>query len=357
MSSTIKNMKLNAKLTCHFRAFSALMALISVVTASIANPLGAESVQGDLSTNYVGNQLEVTVSDGAVINWQSFDIDTNEQVLFDIDQNGGSVLNQVVGAGASQIDGYLGANGQLFLINPNGIVFGDSAVINTHSLIASTLSIAPSDFGNNVVVMTAEIPGSEIENNGFIRVKEGGSVLLSGTNVTNNGYIHAPDGHVFMVAADRLTLLNTTTPAIVVDVTQAVGEVVNNHVINASGGQVDLDGALVKNCNCIQADRLIVTEYGELQIVSNGIGQQVSRVATVEDVPQNAIETGCSAADKILPEFEEPNFITQTDVNNILANVNDAVGGAIAPISSEEDEGGEAIALNPDSPSYQPPCI
>jgi filamentous hemagglutinin family protein len=64
-----------------------------------------------------------------------------------VQQNAASaVLNRVVGKNASAIFGALQSNGRVFLINPNGILFGAGAQIDTAGLVASTLNMLDCDF-------------------------------------------------------------------------------------------------------------------------------------------------------------------------------------------------------------------
>ena len=94
------------------------------------------------------NTLSITNSPNAIINWQGFDIGAGELTRF-LQQNAKSaVLNRVVAGNASTILGKLQSNGQVFLINPNGLVIGQNAVINTAGFVGSTLNITDQDFLN-----------------------------------------------------------------------------------------------------------------------------------------------------------------------------------------------------------------
>ena len=93
-----------------------------------------------------GNQLTITNTPGAIINWQSFSINAGEVTRF-IQQNSQStVLNRVVGQDPSQILGALQSNGKVFVINPNGILFGAGAQVDVNGLVASSLKLSNEDF-------------------------------------------------------------------------------------------------------------------------------------------------------------------------------------------------------------------
>ena len=96
-----------------------------------------------------GNASSVTInqsSQNTAINWQTFNIAQGNSVVF-VQPNSKSVaLNRVVGGDASAIFGTLSANGKVFLINPNGVLFGRTAQVNVGGLVASTLDLSDADF-------------------------------------------------------------------------------------------------------------------------------------------------------------------------------------------------------------------
>ena len=92
----------------------------------------------------------------AIVDWKNFNIAADELVKF-VQPNAGSIaLNRVVGGDPSVIMGRLLANGRVFLINPNGILFGSSAVVNTAGLLATTFNVTDADFLAGKVHFTQE---------------------------------------------------------------------------------------------------------------------------------------------------------------------------------------------------------
>ena len=112
-----------------------------------AAPTGGAVSAG--SASIAGGAGKTTInqtSQNVAINWQSFSIGAEEAVQF-VQPNSSSVaLNRVLGPDPSNILGSLSANGKVFLLNPNGILFGKGAQVNVGGLVASTLSITDSDF-------------------------------------------------------------------------------------------------------------------------------------------------------------------------------------------------------------------
>ena len=113
-----------------------------------ALPTGGRIAAGAATITQSGNRLNVNqASDRAILNWSTFNIGANAAVSF-VQPNSGSVaLNRVLtSAGASDIQGRLTANGQVFLVNPSGVLFGKGAQVDVGGLVASTLDISDTDF-------------------------------------------------------------------------------------------------------------------------------------------------------------------------------------------------------------------
>ena len=113
---------------------------------ALANPTGANVVAGKADVSTSGKTLTVTNAPGTIINWQGFSIAPDELTRFIQQSATSAVLNRVIGQDPSSLLGRLQSNGRVFLINPNGIVFGAGARIDVGGLVASTLDIGDADF-------------------------------------------------------------------------------------------------------------------------------------------------------------------------------------------------------------------
>src|SRR3546814_178395 len=115
-------------------------------------------------------------------------------------------INRVLGDSASNIFGNLNSNGNIFLINTNGVLFGANAQVNVGGLVASALDIESADFDNGVFVFANA--GGDVVNQGSIVAGSGGTVALLGNEAVNaaGGSIVAPRGSVIMGSGDRVTL-------------------------------------------------------------------------------------------------------------------------------------------------------
>ena len=177
------------------------------------------------------------------INWQSFNLAANQTVHFIQPNATAVVLNRVTGQDPSQILGTLNANGQVFILNPNGVLFGASAQVNVAGLVAATQSLGDSSFlaGNYQFSGT---PGSSasVVNQGTLNAAAGGYIALLAPQVTNAGSISARQGSVLLAAGDQVTVQLHNGSLLGYSIDQgAFNALVNNQqLIVADGGQVVL---------------------------------------------------------------------------------------------------------------------
>jgi filamentous hemagglutinin family protein len=169
--------------------------LISLAVASCfareavyANPTGPAVVNGQATFHQQGSLLSITNSPGSIINWQSFSIGANEITRFLQQSPSSAVLNRVVTRDPSSILGALQSNGRVFLINPNGILFGAGAQIDVAGLVASTLKLSDADFLAGRMRFTEVAGAGSVINQGAINTAQGGQVYLVGPAVTNQDH-------------------------------------------------------------------------------------------------------------------------------------------------------------------------
>jgi len=167
---------------------AAALATIGAPAGLMANPQGATVVQGSATFSTNGKTLTVTNSNGAVINWQQFNIAADETTRFVQPSVSSQVLNRVLGGSPSQILGSLQSNGQVYLINPSGVAFGKGAQVDVGALVISTLKLSDEDFraqqlkfgeiagGTNPLAGSSR--GAKITNEGAIRTAGSGFVYL-----------------------------------------------------------------------------------------------------------------------------------------------------------------------------------
>ncbi len=166
-----------------WRAWMLLLNAMSVPLA-IAGPDGGQVVGGAGSIAHSGTTTTINQNtQNMAIDWQSYNVNVNERVQY-IQPNASSIsLNRILSQSGSTIAGRIDANGQVILINPNGVFFTPTAIVNVGGIIASGLNLQTDDFMNGRYIFN-EVSGTEgtVINNGIINLKFRGS--KSSRNIT-----------------------------------------------------------------------------------------------------------------------------------------------------------------------------
>lgn len=223
-------------------------------------PSGGTVSTGSASISTQGATM--TVQQGSTrssIHWNSFSIGSGASVNFVQPAKDAVMLNRVTGPDASQILGRMSANGQLLLINPNGIVFGTGSSVNANGFIASTLSLSDESFLSGNYRFSRGGSAAGVVNQGNIQADAGGYVMLLGAQVRNEGTIRAPQGSVVLAAGEALQINPAealkvpvgTSGKIRLNLTpSSVNAAISNSasgLIQAQGGQVLLQAAALND--------------------------------------------------------------------------------------------------------------
>ena len=248
-------------------------------------PSGGQVVAGSASISQSGANMTVTqATSRGIINWQSFDIGSSASVEFKQPDASSVTLNRVTQGAGSVIAGKLSANGKVYVVNPNGVLFTKSAQVNVGGLVASTADIADADFwaGKEVFINTGAT-GSVI-NQGTITAREGGHVVLIGGTISNQGTITARNGNVALAAGSRVTLDAGANGhlKIAVDGATTATLIENGGLISASGGQILMTAqgasaavsAVVSNTGTVEA-QTIGSKAGKIELLAGMQGGEV----------------------------------------------------------------------------------
>ena len=181
-----------------------------VLSSALAGPEGgtvvggAATISGQGSAHVIVNQS----SQNAIVNWNTFNVGVGERAQFDQPNASSAILNRVTGGlGPSQILGSIDANGRVFIVNRDGIIFGAGAVVKTAGFLATTSDIRNSDFMAGTYRFN--IPGrpdASIVNQGTITATNGGFAALVAPGVRNSGTITANLGTVTLAAGNTFSL-------------------------------------------------------------------------------------------------------------------------------------------------------
>lgn len=212
---------------------------------AIANPTGGVVVGGNASITApdANHTIINQASQNAILNWQQFSIGSNQYVQFIQPDSSAVVLNRVIGGDPSQILGNLSANGQVFLVNPNGVFFGQGASLDVQGLVATTFDIKDTDFmaGHYVFAKGSGAPDAGVVNQGTLTANSG-YIVLAGDYASNDGVISAQAGQVVLASGNQMTLTLDTNSLVSFVVDQATlaqyAGVSNTGTIEADGGIV-----------------------------------------------------------------------------------------------------------------------
>ncbi len=243
---------------------------------------GVSASQPIVQTGSTG-AITVTInqtSPHAVLNWQSFNVGRHTRVTFNQSAGGAaaptwSVLNRVLNplASPTRILGEITAQGQVLVLNQNGVLFEAGAQVNLHSLVAGAVTITNQQYLANGLYSAGGV-ASFIAGDGSVSVAAGadilttlapsvttggGSVILLGANAGNAGSISTPGGQTIL-AAGRSFLLQQGY-----NVTQsASGATSGNLYATVLGSEIAATGpGTAVNSGIIQATDGDITMVGQ----------------------------------------------------------------------------------------------
>lgn len=265
-----------------YRRWLALAPMLAPALA-LAGPTGGEVIAGQV---HIGQPDALTTlvqqaSQNAVVNWQQFNVGGQELVQFIQPSASAAILNRIVGGSPSEILGNISANGRVFLINTQGVMFGAGSRVDVAGLVATTLDIADADFMNGRYVLAGNGSGAGVVNQGQISAADGGFVILAGDSARNSGLIQARLGDIVLASGSAMTLdlagdglINYRVDGAALS--QAAG-VANSGQLLADGGRVLMSAEVarglvrdvVNNSGLIRAAG-VAEENGEIVLVAAG---------------------------------------------------------------------------------------
>ena len=216
-------------------------------------PTGGNVVAGTATIGSSGSTMSIQQqSQRAIVNWNGFSIGSGGQVNITQPGAGSAILNRVTGPMPSAINGTLSANGQVFLVNRNGVIVGPGGRVEAGGFVASTLDIGNDDFMAGRLRFSGDGSSAPVTNQGVIEIGRGGYAALLGGRVSNEGIIRVPMGSVGLGAGERATLdlsgdqfLQVALPSD--DDGDPSALIQNAGVIQANGGSVELRAAVARD--------------------------------------------------------------------------------------------------------------
>lgn len=257
-------------------------ALASTNLMAATLPQDGQVSVGSASISTVGKAMTVVQnSERAAINWQSFSVGKDASVTFAQPSAHAVILNRVVGHEASIIDGALNANGRVYVLNSNGVLFTKNAQVHAGALVATTLQLSDADFMAGRSRFTSGGGQASVVNLGCLTAADGGYVVLMGPQVVNEGVITAKLGSAILAGGQDVSLNFNGDSLVGVTLNQGAlnALVENKNAIYADGGTVVLTAkgldevmrTVVNNTGEIRA-QTVANQGGKIHQHGRGVG-------------------------------------------------------------------------------------
>jgi filamentous hemagglutinin family protein len=333
-------------------------------------PVFDRVASGQASVTAAQNLLTIQqATHRAILDWRSFNIGAGAEVRFVQPNAGASALNRIFDQDPSIIQGRLTANGQVYLVNQNGILFDKGSQINVGGLLASTLRLPDEVYLGGLAVQGgtpalvndwASGTAGNIDLLGAIRTAPGGSVMVFAPRINNRGTIATPDGQIIMAAGDRVWLANNdptdfSMRGLLVEFQAGTGPVdlsstiTNTGTLSADRGNVSLAALAVNQAGTASASTavlqngsvwLLATERGNTRRGEVNLGR-----GSFTGTPLDATDTTTLADDQNYAPYRAVVRIEGKTIVNQGQVV--APGGVISVIAQDPDgNGGSRIYLD-----------
>ena len=283
-----------------------------------------------------GNTLTVTQqSTDVTLNWASFNIGASGKVVFQQPSANSIALNRIYDASPSSLFGTLSANGQIYLINPNGLLFGATATINVGGLLASTLNLSDTNFAAGILspglvgkpalespldpaTGLAAAQPITVQSGASLVAADGGRLLLAAPVISNAGVLAAPDGQVILAAGQKLYLQaspDSTLRGLIVEVDNPLallnppagvvsGTVTNSGTVSAPRGNVTLTGLMVNQQGLVSATTSVAANGSVILQAADGFAAQTGGAGRLifSATEGGTVTLGPGSVTKVLPD-------------------------------------------------------
>jgi filamentous hemagglutinin family protein len=243
------------------------VAVVCASSSALAAPQGGVGVAGNTVIESTGSTTTIRQTSGrAIIRWDSFNVGASEHVDFQQPSSSSITVNRIQDSNPSQIDGRITANGNIMLLNPNGVVFGAGSRVDVGGVVASTSDLeddAAFMAGGDVKLTRPGNPDAQIINHGTMTIGQAGFAGLVAPHVENHGVIEATSWEKLSLASGDISTIDFAGDGLIlVEASDAMTKQVvkNTGTIKADGGRVLVTAAAARNV----VDSLIVNE-GQIQ--------------------------------------------------------------------------------------------
>ena len=310
-----------------------------------AAPNGANVVHGNVNITQSGSSTVINQNtDKAIINWNSFDINKGESVLFNQNSSSSIVLNRVTNGLPTNIFGSISANGNVFILNQAGVLVRNGASINTNSFLAGAANINDNDFIAGKYNFYGAL--GNVINNGSIKVHDGGYAVLMGKNVANNGLISAKLGKIYLSSGESFRMDMSGNDLIGVAVEKGITDayISNTGHIQAEGGTIIMTA---KNASDVIRQAVNNTGIIDASSISYEGGKVILGAENGQVINDGEINVSSKSDESGSIEIKAEHII-----NNGLIYANGLNGGIINMLSSDLLKIGSSSIIQANSFGY-----
>lgn len=265
----------------------------------------------------------------AIIDWSSFNIAADAAVRFNQPDRNSAVLNRIHDLNASVIQGKISANGDVYLVNANGIVFDRDSQIDVGGLMASTLGFQQSKanfdpFRNGILTNPAAGENAVLEGGGNgavvieagarITAASGGRVLLAGPSIQNSGTVTAPNGQIIVAAGRKVYLAasqDSQLRGLLVEVSDGgTARNLSGGVLEARRGNVTMVGLAVNQEGRVSATSS-VNLNGSIRLTARDTvtNQDVNGISTPQAGRYGRLVLGAGSTTEVRPEVDDKTVV------------------------------------------------
>jgi filamentous hemagglutinin family protein len=330
-------------------------ALTALPLAAEELPTGGKVVHGavGISTPGAGRMAIRQSTNSAIVSWKGFSIGETARVDILQPSSSSAILNRVTGQTPSTIAGQLNANGQVFLVNPNGIAITPSGTVRAGAFVASTLDIRDEDFLARRHEFTGDGQSAAVANHGTVQIGPGGYAALLGGEVENTGTVSVPLGKIGLGAGEMMTLdvsgdgfLSVAVPS---DGRAAEALIRNGGRLSADGGRIEISAATARqaarhavNLSGVAEARTVSGRPGEI-VLGGGAGGTVEVSGRIDASAPESLALAASPVPQERPQSGGAIEITGADVRlaGAALDAGGRDGGGLIRVGGDLKGGGE----------------
>ncbi|MFM7332281.1 MAG: filamentous hemagglutinin N-terminal domain-containing protein, partial [Brachymonas sp.] len=266
-----------ARLSLTLAGLASLQAQSQAQTANL--PQGGVAVHGAATMQQNGTTLNVNTTNGSgnrsIINWQSFNVGAGHTTNINQPNAASSSLNRVVTNVPSQIHGTLRSNGQVILVNQNGIAVGAGGVVDTAGFTASTLNISDADYKAKRLRFEGNSLSGGVQVDGVIRSQNGDVVLFAPNVATGkDAFVKADNGNVIVGAGQSVEVTGRGLEGVKFLIQSADNKAINlgtlqGNAVGVFAGTLRHSGVISAQTATMEGGRVVLRAVKDVEIVKD----------------------------------------------------------------------------------------